>query len=187
MGRIKELRAKIEAGEATEEEKDELKELEEEAAEVTEEEPKEEETEETTDEKSIESLVDKFVNKAKARLDKELEKINKDEKSVETKTITKKEYDAYTKEEKIGEFIKALFQNDRQKLQVMVEGTNALGGFLVPTVWLDDIVEEIRDMTVIRPRATVIPMTTNQLNVTQLVSRPIASWRSEAAVNSTRS
>lgn len=52
-------------------------------------------------------------------------------------------------------------------------------------VWLNDIIMEMREDSQIRQRARVIPMTTDTLNITQLVSRPKASFRSEKAVKST--
>ena len=59
MGRVKDLRAKVKSGEATEEEIEELKELEEEA--------KEEEAEASEDEKSISAVAEKLIRIMEAK------------------------------------------------------------------------------------------------------------------------
>ncbi len=81
--------------------------------------------------------------------------------------------------------LQAMLSGDRQKLQTLVEGTGARGGFLVPEDFLNVLVEDRRDMTVMRGLATVIPVTTDTVHLPNLASRPKAFWRSEAAVKNT--
>lgn len=77
-----------------------------------------------------------------------------------------------------------------QKLEPLVEGTNADGGFLVPTVLHDKILELLEDQVVVRPRATIVDMTgmkTNQLDISGIASKPRTSWTSENTAKSTSS
>lgn len=134
---------------------------------------------ETDEEKQIDAMVDKILAKIEAKTEK------KEEKIIETTELTKDAIDAMPKEERIQKFIVALLNNDKMQMKVLSEGTNADGGFLVPTVWYDQIVEEMRDDAVIRSRATVINNCPKQLNLTQLVGRPIVKFRAEKAVKDT--
>lgn len=82
-------------------------------------------------------------------------------------------------------FLHAMFTGDREKLQTLVEGTGARGGFLVPEDFVNVVIEDKRDMTVMRQLATVINVTTDSIHIPSLANRPKAFWRSEAAVKST--
>lgn len=176
MGRIKDLREKVKAGEATDEEKEELKELEDEA--------KVEEEEVSEDEKSIASFVDKVVAMVEA-------KQTKKEEIVDTKAVDKEEtgykgeYDKLNDDQKIIAFIKALRDDDKVKLKVMSEGTNADGGFLVPTVLYQRLVEEMVSVQQIASRATVIDPCPKQLNIDQLIGKPKSYWVAEKAIKDT--
>ncbi len=167
MARIKELRDRVAKGEATEDEKKELQELEAEANESVEE------------EKAINLLVEKFFSKVEAKMD-----AKKDQEVVEEKEIDK-EVKNMDPKERTKKFIVALIQNDKATLKVMSEGTNADGGFLVPTKWHDELVEEMREDAVIRPLATVIPNAPRTLNITQLATRPQVSFRGEKSIKDT--
>ncbi len=81
--------------------------------------------------------------------------------------------------------LQALIQNDRQKLQILTEGTAANGGYLVPDEFANMIVEDRRDATIMRQLASVIPVTTDSFHLPTLASRPRTFWRSEAAVKAT--
>lgn len=174
MGRIKDLREKVKAGEATEDEKVELTELEEEA--------KVEEEEVTDDEKAISAFVDKALEIIEAKKVKEdkivAEKVEIKESGFEA------EYKAMDKEKQMQEFYIALIKNDEPKLKVM-STTSADGGYLIPTVLYGEIVEEMRDDTVIRNYARVIPNCPAHLDIDQLIGRPKASWTAEKAIKDT--
>lgn len=91
------------------------------------------------------------------------------------------------KTEKTAEFIKALITNQVNKLDVLSEGTAGDGGYLVPEQWANEIVEDLRDATVIRQRATVLTISGNKLNLPTLSARPKVYWRSELAAKSSSS
>lgn len=82
-------------------------------------------------------------------------------------------------------FVEALIRQDRQKLQILTEGTAANGGYLVPEEFANMIVEDRRDATIMRQLATVIPVSTDTFHLPTLASRPKTFWRTEAAVKNT--
>lgn len=82
-------------------------------------------------------------------------------------------------------FVSALITGDREKLQVLTEGTAALGGNLVPQDFANLIVEDRRDQVVMRQFATVLQLQTDTLNLPTLDTRPHVAWRSEGAVKAT--
>lgn len=86
---------------------------------------------------------------------------------------------------KTAHILQAVITGDVQKLQVLVEGTAARGGFLVPEEFANLIVEDIIDQTVMRNLATVVTINTDTWHLPQLASRPNVAWRSEAAVKAT--
>ena len=87
--------------------------------------------------------------------------------------------------QKTVEFFSAFFQGDKQKLQILAEGTGADGGFLVPAEFANMIVEDVRDQNVMRQLASVMTTQSNSVHIPSLVSRPKANWRAEKAVKST--
>ena len=86
---------------------------------------------------------------------------------------------------KSGQFIAALAQGDRQKLQLLSEGTGSAGGFVVPDEFANMIVEDRRDATVMRSLADVLTTSTDTYHLPSIDTRPKAAWRSESAVKST--
>lgn len=82
-------------------------------------------------------------------------------------------------------FVQAMIQQDRQKLQILTEGTAASGGYLVPEEFANMIVEDRRDATIMRQLGTVIPVTTDTFHLPTLATRPKTFWRAEAAVKNT--
>jgi len=142
---------------------------------------KEEEIEEEAAKESEKFManIQKMIDASVAKLGEEKEEIKS------TKEVTKDEVDKMDKSQRISEFYTALIQNDKQKLQVLAEGTNALGGYLVPAVLYQDIIEELRDSAIIRSKATIIDPCPPHLDITNLASRPKVYWRGESAVKST--
>lgn len=189
MGRIKDLREKISAGKATEDEKEELKVLEEEA--------KEETSESESEEKALERAADKLIEVFESRK-KTAQKIV-EEKAEEKISGFEAEYKKMDDETKITTFLKALRDDDKSKLEtihnitvpemtklkVMNAGTSADGGYLVPTILYQKIVEEQRDDQLIASRATVINNCPAHLDIDQLVGRPKMSWTAEKAIKDT--
>lgn len=82
-------------------------------------------------------------------------------------------------------FIDAFMRGDKEKIQVLVEGTAASGGYLVPEEWANVIDEDRRDAVVMRQLAEVINVTSDTFHYPLLDTRPHVQWRSEAAIKST--
>ena len=80
-------------------------------------------------------------------------------------------------------YLQALIENDKEKLVVLQEGNNA--GNTVPEEFLNMIVEDTVDQTVMRQLATVMTVDTDTIHLPQLSQRPNAAWRSEAASKNT--
>lgn len=213
MGLLKELREKQVAGTLTEEEAKQLKALEEDVAEESQED--EQGSEEDAAQKMADSiaktiqeqvaplkdLADKLNKEAKDDkdtksysgdvkyvVDKELGKVTVKEledAKVEVpgrKSAGKKHYEV---SKKTIHMIAALVEGNREKLQTLVEGTGSRGGYLVPEDFVNILVEDRRDQTVMRQLATVLNVTTDTIHIPNLASRPKAFWRSEGAVKST--
>lgn len=87
--------------------------------------------------------------------------------------------------QKSVEFLTALYGNDKQKLQILSEGTAADGGYLVPEEFANVIIEDVRDKNIMRQFASVMTTTTDTVHIPSLTSRPKAAWRSEKAVKNT--
>jgi len=87
--------------------------------------------------------------------------------------------------QKTVNFVQAWLTGDVQKLQTLVEGTNARGGFLVPDDYANMLVEDIRDLSIMRNIASVMTTTSDTLHLPNLASRPQAAFRSETAIKTT--
>lgn len=215
MGRLKELREKAANGDLTDEERTELDGLEQDVVEGQDQAEEGSDSSSADEEKAIDEMATKLaqalsdkVSEAKEKADKAEEKTVKpvvvseskfivdpemgrvsvkqleDVKvKIDSRTHAGKKYTEVSK--KTIHWLQAFLTGDRQKLQTLVEGTGARGGFLVPEDFANILVEDRRDATVMRQLATVIPVTTDTLHIPNLASRPKAFWRSEAAVKST--
>lgn len=209
MGRLKDLRKKAQDGTITDEEKVELEELEQDVNETVTPDPDPSDEEKAIEEAST-KLAESFMAKMQPLNDlaEKLSKAGEEKPQVSTKFIVdpdlgevevkkldevkveipdrkaagKKHYEV---SKKTIHFLQALATDNREKLQTLVEGTGSRGGFLVPEDFVNIIVEDRRDMTVMRQLATVIPVTTDTIHIPNLASRPKAFWRSEGAVKST--
>lgn len=85
-------------------------------------------------------------------------------------------------------FLAALMTGDKQKLQILSEGSasGADGGYLVPEEFANMIVEDIRDVSIMRQLAApAITIQSDTLHLPSLTSRPQAAWRAEKAVKQT--
>ena len=208
MGKIKELQEKVAKGLATDEEVKELNELKAEAVEVSE---KSAEVDAEVD-KLADELVNKVESKMGSKLDDVLKAIKKGnevkEEAKSVKYIVNKELGKVSVDElaekkisvpgrkeagkkvteismKSVEFVDALMTGNKEKLQLLTEGTAAAGGYLVPEEFANMIVEDIRDQSVMRQLAQSMTISTDTLHLQSLDSRPKAAWRSEAAVKAT--
>jgi HK97 family phage major capsid protein len=127
-------------------------------------------------------IIDKRLGKAEDNFKVTVEQLSEMKEAVpgrEKKTV--KEVSARTKL-----FLTALMTSDREKLQLLSEGTNANGGYLVPAEFANMIVEDIRDINIMRQYAAPpIPTQSDTLHLPGLTSRPYAQWRAEAVTKST--
>lgn len=208
MGLLKELRDKLKAGTLTEEEEKQLQELEadikdvdggDEPAPVVEDDEKAldamatrladmvtdkvEKSQQANQPKApvVESDVKYIVD---ARLGKKTVKELEDMKVelTDRKAAGKKHTEV---SQKTIQVLQAMFTGDKQKLQTLVEGTGSRGGYLVPEDFMNIVVEDKRDMTVMRQLATVLQVSTDTIHIPNLANRPKAFWRAETAVKST--
>jgi len=92
-----------------------------------------------------------------------------------------------SKEEKIGKFFKAVIEGDHKVAKALAEGTDALGGYLVPDEFRADIVDWMQDKPVIRRYATVWPMAGKLLELPALAADVAVYWGSENTSISTTS
>lgn len=83
-------------------------------------------------------------------------------------------------------FVKALIEGDKQKLQLLVEGTGSRGGYLVPEEFANMIVEDARDIQLMRQiGAPAMTIQGDTLHLPGLNSRPKAAFRTETASKNT--
>lgn len=87
--------------------------------------------------------------------------------------------------QKSVEFFSALYMGDKAKLQILSEGTAADGGYLVPDEFANVIIEDIRDINIMRQFASVMTTSSDTVHIPSLVSRPKAAWRAEKATKNT--
>lgn len=216
MGKIKDLRAKVADGTATDEEKAELKELEAEAAETTDVNPGNGDgKDDDVTEEAIDKLADSLVAKVSKKFDEMTANLDADKGKGGKVEVTKE--GAYIVDKKLGKisiekldeikvelpgrkaagksvtevtgktvaFVQALMTGDKQKLQLLTEGTGTAGGYAVPEEFANMIVEDKRDVTVMRQLADSMTISSDTLHLPTLEGRPKAAWRSEAAAKAT--
>jgi len=92
-----------------------------------------------------------------------------------------------SKEKRFAEFAKSLVQNDFATTKALAEGTDSLGGYLVPEDFRAELIEHLGREMSFRSMATVIPMDTNLLKDPTLESDVSVSWGSENTSISTTS
>jgi len=213
MGRIKELKDKLKADGLNDEEQKELDVLLAEAKADEPDEPKADEGDEAGADAQVEALADKMAksflkkiepisqmadklaetkveikHEAKFIVDPQMGRVAVEQLENEKVVLTdrkKSGKDNYEVSKKTLHFIQAMAQGDKQKLQLLTEGTGAAGGFLVPEEFANIVIEDRQDATVMRGLATVIPVTTDTFHLPSQATRPKAFWRSEGAVKST--
>lgn len=81
----------------------------------------------------VDEMAKSLMESVKALIDAEKkENEAKQAKEVKTEVTYKDQVAKMDKTEKISEFVKSLVMGSREKLQILSEGTAALGGYLVP-------------------------------------------------------
>jgi HK97 family phage major capsid protein len=98
----------------------------------------------------------------------------------------------FLRKAKVGLFFKHLValantgdQAHRDVVKALSEGDDASGGYLVPTEFRAELIEDIKDKPVMRNLVTVIPMSTDSLELPTLASDVKTSWGSENTAIST--
>lgn len=68
------------------------------------------------------------------------------------------------------------------ELRTMAEGTNSLGGFVVPSVLSSGFIDLARNqMSTMKAGAVTVPMTSQTLDIGRIATDPTASWKNENA------
>lgn len=135
-------------------------------------------------EKKMKKAAGALVKMAVAEMEKKMATMKPKEKVSSVSKLEKK-VKTMTGKERTRRFVKALLSNDKIKLKVLSEGVSADGGYLVPQVWYRTIVEELRDISDIRSRATVIDPCPQTLKISKLENKPVPFWTGELVVKDT--
>ena len=84
-----------------------------------------------------------------------------------------------TGDQKIAKFLKAVVTGDAKIAKQLAEGTGADGGYLVPVEFRASVIEQLIKEAVIRPRATVIPMGRDKMEIPAQAGGVTAYWTGE--------
>ncbi len=117
--------------------------------------------------------------------------LNEQEQKMFAATPSAKQAD-FLRKARIGLFFKNLVAfsvtKDPEYLQhvkALSEGDNASGGYLVPTEFRAELIEDLKDQPILRNLVTVIPMGSDSLELPTLASDVKTSWGSENTAIST--
>lgn len=141
----------------------------------------------------FEKYTDDKIGKLEEKMDKVLSQFSKEKQEEGGKgklyspEINKSDVEAMGWEEKGFHYLRGILTNDKQKLEVLSEGEDADGGYLVPEEYRLEVMKRSNDASVIRPRAQVIPMGSNTLNLNYEDTRPDVFITSEGASKTTTS
>lgn len=94
---------------------------------------------------------------------------------------------AMKKEVRFSEFVKGLVFNDETKTKALAEGTDSLGGYLVPDEFRAELIEHLGRSASFRSLATVIPMEGKYFEAPTLTADVQVYWGSENTSISTTS
>lgn len=137
--------------------------------------------------KSQEEKVNALLEKAVGKIVDAVKTATKEEKVVVDPNKALNKNANFTKEEKVGEFFKALVQGNKKVVKALAEGVDANGGYLVPDEFSASIVDWAQDKPVMRRFATVWPMKEKVLNIPALAADVAVYWGSENTSISTTS
>ena len=84
-----------------------------------------------------------------------------------------------TKDERIAKFLTAVVMDDKVTAKALSEGTPADGGYLVPNEFRASVIEKLLKKAVIRPRATVIPLKRDKMDVPAEANAVSVYWTNE--------
>jgi len=86
-----------------------------------------------------------------------------------------------SKEERVAKFLTAVVFDDRTTAKALSEGTPADGGYLVPNEFRAQVITKRNKESVIRPRATTIPMSRDKMDMPKQGNNVAVSWTAENA------
>jgi len=130
-------------------------------------------------ESEVNELMEKLVKKT-------TKAVLKATKAGDSKAPDKGKPNSKNKKEHVEKFFKALLKGDKSS-DVLVEGSDASGGYLVPDEFRADIVDWAQDKPVIRRFATVWPMKGKLLEIPTLAADVAVYWGNENSSLSTTS
>ena len=81
--------------------------------------------------------------------------------------------------EKVAKFFEAVVYGDEKVAKDLSEGVGADGGYLVPTEFRASVIEKLTKEAVIRPKATVVPMRRDKLEIPADDAGVTAYWVAE--------
>lgn len=87
-----------------------------------------------------------------------------------------------TKTERVASFMKAIVFGDTAVAKALSEGTAGDGGYLVPTEFRAVVVEKMLKEAVIRPRATVIPLNRDKMEIPTEATSVTTYWKAENTI-----
>lgn len=108
----------------------------------------------------------------KAELDKKV-------KEMEEKGASEQDLKKFKKSYQFAEFVKALVNKDEARVKALAEGTPGDGGYLVPSEFKAQLIQDIYATKSFRQYATVIPVEGNLLNVPKLTADVAVYWGTE--------
>lgn len=103
------------------------------------------------------------------------------------KVESEKAMKEFKKAYRFAEYVKSLADRDFARTKALAEGTDELGGFLVPDEFRADLIQHIMQTDTIRKFATVIPMEGKLLTVPKLTADVKVYWGTENQSISTTS
>lgn len=180
------------------------KELKEMLKEIQNEEVEKQKAEKEVEVKDVNSIVDKLGEKIVEAIKEAKGVSEKDAKDFQSEFFNKEngmkgiqypelnKLSSLSKDEKIVTWFKALVNKDKDPqafatFKALVEGTDAQGGYLVPEELRTEVYRILPDVALMRKLALVLPMNTDTLNLSTLLTSPEAYWTAEYASKSTTS
>lgn len=133
--------------------------------------------------KSLDGLKGDLNTLVEAKFNKFLEenKLTKSDLAAGRLPVNGAEGQEMTKYQKIGSFIKSVFQRDAALLtKGMTEGTDSAGGFLVPEEFHNEVVRLAKDYGLVAKFATRFPMGSDTLNLPAESTSVSVYWPGEA-------
>ena len=95
---------------------------------------------------------------------------------------TKEDEDKFAKlsnSERFKEFLRGVVFNDKALVKALGGNVDADGGYLLPTEFRAEVVEQLEKVGVMRPLVRVIKVKTRSGEMPKIASKPVVSWATE--------